>query len=111
MGLLNRLSRRKNKVFSPTYLPRWQYLGGERLVLDSAARTCTLPANTEIFVLVAEGGDIYYSINTLNASANSSGYVPQNGGVAIGPLSNLTQLSVYGAAASRAHLQYFLETN
>ena len=109
MGLQSFLHRQANKVFAPAYLPRWKHLGGERIALDGKV-SATLPQFTEIFALIAEGGDILYSINTLNASAESSGYVPQNGGIALGPLSNLVQLSVYGNAGTIAHLLYFRET-
>ncbi|KKN49197.1 hypothetical protein LCGC14_0645380 [marine sediment metagenome] len=111
MGLRAFLHRQANRVFHPSYLPRWHYLGGERLELDEGPTAATLPEGTEIFEISAEGGNISYSINTLNANVNSSGWVPQNGGRIHGPLSNLTQLSLWGALGEIAHLLYYRESN
>lgn len=111
MGLFNRLSRRKNRLFTPTYKPRWRYVDGLRLALAGDLVQLLIPAGVQIFEISAEGGVVYFQINSPFASAASIGFVPQNDRVRYGPLSELNQLTVFGAIGAIAHILYFLETN
>ncbi len=93
----------------PRYLPPWWYMGGQRMLMDASSQAATIPGGSQIFEIRAETADVYFVINGTPASANSAGFVPQNGGETIGPLANLNSLAVYGAAGAIAHILYFRE--
>ena len=92
-----------------TRLPCWHYVGGERLVCNGSV-LANVPAEATAFVIASRGGAVYYDVNGLTASANSPGYVAEDGVQTVGPLSNLVRLAVFGGGATvYAHLQYFRE--
>lgn len=91
-------------------LPLWEYLGGETLTPNGANTVATLPDTAEIFHIAAEGGPVYYSFSPI-ASAASPGYVAEDQRVIEGPIRDLPQLqlSIFGAAGTTAHIQYYRE--
>ncbi|KKN52724.1 hypothetical protein LCGC14_0609610 [marine sediment metagenome] len=93
---------------------RWKYLGKENITFSGAgvSEVATLPNHTEIFSIVAEGTVVLFEINGSLANLDSAGYIPSNSGQAIGPLSNLNSLHVYGVTISGiAHIQYYRDTS
>lgn len=90
-------------------LPGIAYMGEETITQDGSSKACTLPANTNMVEISAEGGAVRYSINGA-ASANSGGFVPENQSRMVMHTSNLTSLAVFGASAAvKAHLLYWQE--
>lgn len=87
-----------------------QYTGGETLTPNGSSTACTLPANTNMALIGAEGGDVYYAINpgAGDAAATSPGYISSGTHFIVGPLSNLADLKVYAAAGStKVHIEYY----
>lgn len=84
----------------------WEYLGEERVTLADDAAALTLPDGTTVVWIKAEGGAVRYTIND-DASATSAGYIPEDTGEVIGPLSNLESFSVYGATGAYANVNYY----
>lgn len=99
------------KDASRVQLPYWEYLGGESITLDGAtADAATIPSSATIVEIRAEAGEVYFEINSIEANANSPGYIPEDGGEIIGPLSNLIRLRFYSTTASTVvHVMYFRE--
>lgn len=85
------------------------YLGGETIELNGAAIEATLPGKVEVFELRAEGGSVFFEMNSTIASATSSGFCPENWIEIQGVLANLQSLWVFGAANSIAHLLYYAQ--
>jgi len=86
------------------------YKGGETLTPNGVSTACTIPEGTNMAVIAANGGDVYYAINpgAGAASAASPGFVKDGQHWIVGPLSNLTALKVYTAAgAAKAHIEYY----
>jgi hypothetical protein len=84
-----------------------KYASAERSSdLDGAAATVTVPSGADTFEVVAEGGAVRFEIND-DATASSAGYVPENTGRVVGPLTNLTSLSVYGASGVYANVIFY----
>jgi hypothetical protein len=89
--------------------PEWIYVSGSYVICNGEQRV-TLPSEATIIKIQAEGGPVYYSLNTTIANTTSPGYIAQNTGDIVGPLANLTALTVYGAGATvYAHIQFFRE--
>lgn len=97
--------------YKAVYFPRWKYLGGQTLTMDGTAQACTLPTGTHIFEIRAEDAAVYFNINRAVADANAHGYVADGSGEIVGPLTSLTALTLWGAAADTAiaHVMYFRE--
>jgi hypothetical protein len=97
--------------YKAVYFPRWRYLSGETLTMDGTAQACTLPTGAHIFEIRAEGAAVYFNINRAVADATAHGYVADGSGEIVGPLANLSSLTLYGAAADAAvaHVMYFRE--
>lgn len=74
--------------------------------LDGAAADVDIPTDVDMFEIVAEGGAVRFALSG-DATATSAGYVPEDTGRVIGPLSNLTSLSVYGAAGAYANIIFY----
>ena len=91
-----------------TALPTWHLLGEEAIVPNGETADATIPHATEIYHIVAEGGNIYYQHGGI-ASALSGGFVPENGRVIEGPLRDFTELAVYAAASVTVHIRYYQE--
>lgn len=101
----------KHGVFSANrvQLPYWEYLGGEAPTLVANTRTTlTLPSEATIVEIRPEDAEVYFKINGL-ATTGSDGYIPQDGAEIIGPLSNLTSLTVISSGAAIVHTMYFRE--
>ena len=95
-------------------LPTWEYLGGETIALNDTTVNATIPPAphpAEIFHIAAEGGVVYYQIAGGIASANSPGYIPEDGRVIEGPIRDLQArgLALFGTAGVSAHIQYYRE--
>jgi hypothetical protein len=101
----------RSKNTTHVQLPPWEYISGQTLTMDGSNQLLTIPSTASIVEIDAEGAAVYYAINSPIASAVSPGYVPSEGGRIIGPLSILTQISIFGTAAGAAvaHIQYFRE--
>lgn len=99
------------KAFGRAQLPHWEYLGGERIDLDTDDKVAaTLPNNCTIVEIRARGQALYYILNDANPSQAAPGYIPADGGEILGPLSNLNDLWFYSAAdGAYAHVMYFRE--
>jgi hypothetical protein len=82
------------------------YLGEQTITGNGASQAAVLPAGTNTIWIFAEGGAAYYCINGV-ASANSGGYVPQDGIRVISEIKNLTSLEIFAAALAKVHLQFF----
>lgn len=109
MGVANRNIRDSDGVA----LPLLEVLGGENLSHEEQAGAivvANLPAGTEIFNAVAEGGAAYYSFSPI-ASANAPGYLPEDARVIEGPIRDLVQkgLSFYIASGASVHIIYYRE--
>lgn len=98
----------KGGGYEPVYLPLWYYLGGEALAGNDASQNINLPAAAQVVEIRPEGGAVYFAINGA-ASANSGGYIPEDGAEIIGPLANLDSVGVYAAAGVTVHILYFRE--
>lgn len=86
------------------------HLGGDVITLSGASiQANTLPNRCTMFQIRANGGDVYYEVNGVAASANSPGYIAMNSGAIEGPLQNLLRLDVFGAAGAIAHITYYVE--
>ena len=94
---------------NPVWLPHWEYLGGQVIAGDGGSQAATLPANTQIFEIDAEGGNIQYAINLGFAPPAASGFCPENAARIQGPLENLTALAVNMAVGVTAHILYYRE--
>jgi hypothetical protein len=92
--------------YARTQLPSWRYLNGETLVTPTP-QTLNMPGNTDTIVISAETAACYYAINGV-ANPGSDGYVPSDGLQVIGPIANLTSVSVYSATGT-IHVQYYCE--
>lgn len=92
-------------------LPRWYYKGGETITLDGENdAAATIPGGTTIFVLAAEGGNVYFEINGSFATPNSPGFVASGSGVVVGPLAEFSSLHVFSSVNGVvAHIMYFEE--
>lgn len=96
----------------PTYdisdIVWWNFQGGDEITLAGANITAVLPGPLAglIVEIDAVGGDLRYEINGV-ATANSHGFVPENGARIIGPLQNWESLGVFGAAGAVACLSFF----
>jgi len=79
--------------------------------MDGSAQSATIPTGANIFEIRAEGAAVYFNINHGGADANASGYIADGSGEIVGPLHNLNQLTLWGAAADGAvaHIMYFRE--
>lgn len=77
------------------------YLGTDRITGNDGAQSVTLPTDTNVVVIAAEGGAVRYEING-TASAASAGFVPQNELVVLA-VGNLTSLSIYAATGAYAN--------
>lgn len=88
-------------------LPRWHYIGGEYWDGPNN-QALAIPADATVVQIAAESAKCYFEINGLSASASSSGYVPPENVVVIGPLSDLGSMRVHGAG-SKVHILYFRE--
>ena len=92
-------------------LPRWFYVGGGTFALDGAnPQQLAVPADAAAFQIRARGGEVYYNINGITASAASPGYVPTGGIEIVGPLDNLGSLWIFSATvATVCHFMWFRE--
>ncbi|KKM00561.1 hypothetical protein LCGC14_1803200 [marine sediment metagenome] len=96
--------------FAPSYLPHWEYLGGNSYTMDGSSQAVVIPGGSQIFEIMAESGSLYFAINHPGfAIPTAPGFVPQNGGVVVGPLVNLNTLDVSGTAPAIAHIMFFRE--
>jgi hypothetical protein len=97
--------------YKAVYFPRWKYLSGETLTMDGTAQACTLPTGAHIFEIRAEGAAVYFNINRNVADATAHGYVADGSGEVVGPLFELTALTLWGTLADGgvAHVMYFRE--
>lgn len=97
--------------YKAVYFPRWRYIQGETLMMDGTSQAATIPAGATIVEIRAETSDVYFRLNHSIANATSPGFVPQNGAEILGPLDNLSALTLWGAAANAAvaHIMYFQE--
>ena len=90
----------------------WLFLNGEEKTMDETNHYANLPTSPGLHGLIVEidavGGDLRYQINGV-ATANSHGFVPENGARIIGPLQNWASLGLYGAAGVEACLTYYRE--
>ena len=89
----------------------WKFISGQKLDMEEANQYANLPASALAGLIVeidAVGGDIRYQINGV-ATANSHGFVPENGARIIGPLQNWATLGLFGVAAADACLTYYRE--
>ncbi len=92
---------------NPVKLPNWEVLeAGQAIIPASASVSATIPLETEIVQIVAEGGVGYYHFGAL-ATVSSPGFVPENGRVIEGPIRDLTQLAVFAAAGVTLHIIYY----
>ena len=96
------------------YSPRWEYMNGAVLVFDGAAsQEAVAPVTdppTNIFVLWADGGNVYFDINNPIAGPGSPGYVADSSGATVGPLFVLTTVRAFSpTAGARAHIMWFRE--
>lgn len=89
----------------PGFSPPWRYRGGENIAGNDGDQQATIPTDARIFIIGAEGGIVYYTIN--GPAGASHGFVPQNDNIVLGPLSNLNALWINAAAGVTAHIQYF----
>ena len=94
-------------AFSRAQLPAWYYLGGETLA-NPDDDALTLPDSCSAITISSEGGACYYAVNGAIASANSPGYIPEDGMQTIGPVANLAGVRVHATAAT-LHVQYWRE--
>ena len=85
---------------------RFTYLGEQTIEGNGSSQEATLPSETNVIFVSAEGGPIYYSING-DASVNSGGYVPEDSVRIVPETLNLISFEVYMTADINAHLQYF----
>jgi|WetSurMetagenome_2_1015567.scaffolds.fasta_scaffold190641_2 hypothetical protein len=85
------------------------FLSGSMINLTGSSILVTLPSDTRSVMFRAEGGAVYFEINTSTGSAStmSSGYVPQDGKDFIPDICNIKTLHVFGSLGVKAHLQYF----
>jgi len=84
-----------------------EFLGGEVLV-NPDNEQLALPVDATCVEIDAEGGPAYYAINQTGAGTGSHGYVPEEGGRWLGPMSNLHRVDVHAPAAT-LHILYFKE--
>lgn len=95
-------------------LPTWEHLGGEAVVPNNTSVNATIPPPrnpAEIFHIAARGGAVHYQIGGGIASANSPGYIPEDGRVIEGPIRDLYTLglALFAEAEVTAHIQYYRE--
>jgi len=83
----------------------YDYKGAERLTMAGAAQSATIPADSIIAFILAEGGTIRAACN-VTADAASPIYVP-NGSQVVIFLGEVTGLSVYGAGSTYANIVYY----
>ena len=86
--------------------PSWYYLGGQTLVTPND-QAVALPSEADSVVISMETGAGYYSING-GASANSPGYIPQDGFRSVGPIANLTSINVHSPTGT-VHAMFWRE--
>lgn len=86
----------------------WNFMGGDEITLDGANIDAVFPGPLAgmIVEIDAVGGDLRYEING-TATANSHGFVPENGARIIGPLQNWVSLGIFGAAGAVACVTFF----
>ncbi|GAI14145.1 unnamed protein product [marine sediment metagenome] len=82
-------------------------LGGQTLTMDGTSQALTIPSSASIIEIDAEDEKVYYNLGGGIASALSPGYVPKDNGRFIGPLANLSAVTIFGVAGGYAHIQYF----
>lgn len=85
-----------------------RYLGEQSIAMNGSSQACTLPADTNMVEIAAEGGDVRYTVNAA-ASADSGGYIPSGQKGYVFKLSNLTSLALFGASPAKAHMLYYKE--
>lgn len=89
---------------------RFSYLSGSMVILTGSSVRVSLPENTRIFVIRAEGDSVYYTVNPSvsgSASTTSEGYVPIDTSDMILPVYNLSSLAVFGTSSAKAHIQFY----
>jgi len=98
-------------AFARSQLPAWEYLSGETHTFAADEEwSATIPSEASIIEIRARGGEIYFGVNAIHASALSPGYIPEDGAEILGPLATLTSLRLFTATASTVvHLMYFVE--
>lgn len=97
-------------VLSPGSSLQWTYVDGELITPGGAAAAATVPTTATIVEIRPEGGACYFQINAgAPASADSPGYVAEDGGEIVGPLSNLNSLQFFAAVGTDIHVMYFRE--
>jgi len=92
-------------------LPLGHYIGGGTFALDGVnPQQLAVPAGAAAFQIRARGGEVYYNVNGITASAASPGYVPTGGIETVGPLDNLGSLWIFSATvATVCHFMWFRE--
>lgn len=90
-------------------LPTWVFLRGEAIAGNDGSQLANLPADVEIVHIAAEGGAVYYAINSLIAGTNAPGYIPSDQRVIIGTLRDFTSLAIYAATGTTVHIEYYKE--
>lgn len=88
--------------------PGITYKGEETITMDGSSKACTLPANTNMIEITAEGGAVRYSINGA-ASTNSGGYIPDGQTRILYHIANLSSLALFGTGPAKAHMLYSQE--
>lgn len=97
-------------IHTPTWLPWLVFLGGHALTLGAASEEQPLPERCTAVEIHAEGGLVYVNINAA-AGPGAPVYMPDGGGVFIGPLWNLNSLHLASdAAGAIAHIAFFCES-
>jgi hypothetical protein len=81
--------------------------GGTAVACTGTAIAVTVPTGSQSAYIKAQGGAAYYNLGTVAAGTTSYGYVPQDQSDMIFSCDNLTDLSVFGAAAVVVHIQFY----
>jgi hypothetical protein len=86
----------------------YEHLGGETLTMDGTSQALTIPSNASMVQIDAETAPIYYTVNGPIADAGAHGFIPTSGGRTIGPLTVLSQITLFGTGGGGAvaHVQY-----
>jgi len=96
-----------------TQLPAWLYIanGSNAYPLNGVvSQQITPPSEADTISIDANGGNIYYAINSPTAGTNSPGFIPDGGGRSIGPISDFQSISIYSDTnGAIAHIQFWKE--
>jgi hypothetical protein len=83
------------------------YIGGTGHNCDGTTTALTIPSGANMAYIHAEGGAVYWHVNSATAGTTSPGYVAQDQNGLVFEIDNFANLSVYGGSAVWAHVEFY----